>query len=726
MLGHWTRALALAIAVFGVLAMAPPPAAAQAEPPVAAGAAGADIGAADTGAKIDALVELLADPGVQDWLAQRHALPPVAPSTASPDPMASPAGYMAGRAERIRARVSGLVAAFPLLPLELDRAGRVLSVELSTRGWLRVLALVAGFVALGFGVEWLYRHATRGVQHWIATVPLDTVGQRVRAVAIRLAFGIGLVAAFAIGSVGAFLAFDWPPLLREIVLGYLFAFVTLRIALVLGRFLLAPGAERLRIVPMRTEAAWYWYRRIGALAGWLAFGWVTVGLLHSLGLSIDARRLVAYGLGLGLLAIGLEAVWRRPVSQSSEPWPTPGAHRLGRRAGSWLLTLYFTALWLAWVVGAMPAFWLLVFAVTLPAALRATRRSVNHILRPAGTAELGDSAPELYVVCLERGVRAVVIIGAALLLARVLQVDLVAMTMQDTLATRLLRGAVSAVVVVLVADFAWHVLRALIDRKLVEAKSADAPDTEAARRGARLRTLLPILRNGLFIVLIVMAALMVLSALGVEIGPLIAGAGVVGVAIGFGAQTLVKDIISGVFYLLDDAFRVGEYIQSGSYKGTVESFSLRSVKLRHHRGPLYTVPFGELGAVQNMSRDWVIDKLTIGVTYDTDLEKARKLIKQIGQELAKDPEYAPHIIEPLKMQGVEQFGDFAIKIRMKMTTKPGEQFVIRRKGYAMIKKAFAENGSHFATPTVQVAGGDSTAAVARQGLELTQPVPTPT
>src|SRR5215471_13120825 len=159
---------------------------------------------------------------------------------------------------------------------------------------------------------------------------------------------------------------------------------------------------------------------------------------------------------------------------------------------------------------------------------------------------------------------------------------------------------------------------------------------------------------------------MALSAMGVQIGPLIAGAGVVGVAVGFGAQTLVKDIISGVFYLLDDAFRVGEYIQSGNYKGTVESFSLRSVKLRHHRGPLYTVPFGVLGAVQNMSRDWVIDKMMVGITYDADIEKARKLIKQIGKELLEDPELAPHIIETLKMQGVEQFGDFAIEVRMKM------------------------------------------------------------
>jgi small-conductance mechanosensitive channel len=226
----------------------------------------------------------------------------------------------------------------------------------------------------------------------------------------------------------------------------------------------------------------------------------------------------------------------------------------------------------------------------------------------------------------------------------------------------------------------------------------------------------------IFAMLAVVAVLMTLSALGVEIGPLIAGAGIAGVAIGFGAQTLVKDIISGIFYLLDDAFRVGEYIQSGSYKGTVESFSLRSVKLRHHRGPVYTVPFGELGAVQNMSRDWVIDKFQIGVTYDTDLEKARKLIKKIGQEMAADPEYAAKIIEPLKMQGVEQFGDFAVQIRMKMTTWPGEQFVIRRKAFARIKQAFDENGIQFATPTVHVAGGGEVGpAIAHEALQLVKP-----
>ena len=235
----------------------------------------------------------------------------------------------------------------------------------------------------------------------------------------------------------------------------------------------------------------------------------------------------------------------------------------------------------------------------------------------------------------------------------------------------------------------------------------------------------------LFVVIVVITALMGLSSLGVEIGPLIASAGVVGVAIGFGAQTLVKDVISGIFYLLDDAFRVGEYIQSGNYRGVVECFSLRSVKLRHQNGPLYTVPFGVLGAIQNMSRDWAIDKLTIGVTYDTDIDKARKIVKKVGQELAQDPELAPGILEPLKMQGVQAFGDFAIQLRMKMMTRPGDvQFAARRRALAMIKKAFDANGINFAYPTVQVAGGSGASnggseaidtAVAQKGLELVKP-----
>ncbi len=659
-------------------------------------------------AKVQELLKLLDDPAVRDWLAQHQASSAAA---AQPTPPAAPAkqemgasSYFASRVAAIREHVAELMTAFPKLPAEFARAGIILSLEFQERGLLTILLLIAVFVGLGLGAERLYHWIGKGAFNHIIALKLDTVAQRLRAVAIRLAYGLGMVGSFAIGSVGAFLALDWPPLLREIVLGYLMAFLVIQLTLVAARFLLAPGAERFRILPMSTEAARFWTWRLGLFVGWLAFGWVTVGLLGTLGMDVGVRRIIAYTLGLVLLIIVIEKIWRRPVEG--------GASR--SRAVTWLLSAYAVLLWLCWVASAMPAFWLLLVVVGLPFILRLTQRAVDHLLRPPGAAKQEESTPGVIAASLARGLRALIIIGAALLLAWAWQIDFGALTAQDNWSTRLLRGGLNAVVIVLLADFAWHVLKALIDRKLETARNPGQPDTEEARRGARLRTLLPIVRNVLFVVLVVMAILMSLSSLGIEIGPLIAGAGVVGVAIGFGAQTLVKDIISGMFFLLDDAFRVGEYIQSGSYKGTVESFSIRSIKLRHHRGPLYTVPFGELGAVQNMSRDWVIDKLSINITYDSNIDLAKKLIKQIGKDLLADPEFAPHFLAPLKMQGVEQFGDYGIQIRMKMMTKPGEQFVIRRRAYAMIKKAFDENGIHFASPTVTVSDGDPGAAAAQR------------
>ena len=571
---------------------------------------------------------------------------------------------------------------------------------------------------------------------------------------MRFAFAVGLVAAFALGSVGAFLALDWPPLLREMVFGYLLVFLVIRVAVVVGHFLLSPHHEHFRIIPMDTAAARFWYRRFVVFVGWFAFGYVEIGLLSRLGLSLAGRQLIAYVLGLGLLAIALEAVWRRPVApedsaeapeasteapeasteapeasaeapEASAEAPARATHRLGRGAQNALLSISIVLLWVLWVLHAMAAFWLVLVVTTLPLALGVTRLAVEHLLRPPGSSQVGVGPPSVIAISLERGIRALLFIGAAAILAWGWGLDLVhhLTAAEDTLFSRLVHGVLSAIIILLVADVLWHAMRTAIDRKLAEVADPGQPSTDEARRRGRLRTLLPIFRNIMFVVVIAVAVLMALSAMGVPITPLVAGAGVFGIAVGFGAQTFARDIIAGMFYLLDDAFRVGEYIQSGNYKGTVEGFSIRSVRLRHHRGPVYTVPFSLLGAVQNQSRDWVIDKIAIGITYDSDLTLAKKLIKQIGLDLAKDPEYAPLILEPLKMQGVDNLGDFAVQIRAKMMTLPGEQFVIRRQAYAMIKKAFDENGIKFAFPTVQVAGeGEpSRGAIAQEGLALTRP-----
>jgi small-conductance mechanosensitive channel len=386
------------------------------------------------------------------------------------------------------------------------------------------------------------------------------------------------------------------------------------------------------------------------------------------------------------LALVMEMVWRRPGVRDEQ-----------YKLVGWSLSVAFVVLLLLRIVGAFPLFWLGALLLGVFGLMRLISAIALHLQRPIDAPLDAPVVPSIAAVAAVRGLRVLLLIVAVLLLARNVGIDLVQLLTGDTAGIRILRGVFSVTVIALVADLVWFVLKAMIERRLAEAQGS-GPGGADPGQTTRIRTVLPILRNVVFVTLAVTAVLMALSALGVDIAPMVAGAGVVGIAVGFGAQTLVKDIVSGVFFLFDDAFRVGEYIQSGSYKGTVESFSLRSVRLRHHRGPVYTVPFGELGAVQNMSRDWVIDKLSIGITYDSDLEKARKLIKKIGQDLAADPEMGPNILEPLKMQGVEQFGDFAIQIRMKMMTRPGEQFVVRRKAFAAIKTAFDANGIKFAFP----------------------------
>lgn len=218
----------------------------------------------------------------------------------------------------------------------------------------------------------------------------------------------------------------------------------------------------------------------------------------------------------------------------------------------------------------------------------------------------------------------------------------------------------------------------------------------------RLRTLLPLLRKFVFITLLAVVIMTALSSLGVNVGPLVAGAGMVGIAIGFGAQALVRDIVSGMFFLLDDAFRMGEYVEVGGAKGVVEKMSIRSLQLRHHNGPVHTIPFGEIKQLTNYSREYVIMKFELRLPFETDIDKVRKIIKKIGKDMVQDPELAPLMLGPLKSQGVMHIDDSALVIRCKFTAIPGQQFLVRRQAFTRIQKAFEENDIHFAPRRVIV------------------------
>jgi len=259
-------------------------------------------------------------------------------------------------------------------------------------------------------------------------------------------------------------------------------------------------------------------------------------------------------------------------------------------------------------------------------------------------------------------------------------------------------------VVVLAGFIVWEIVLLWIEHKLPdEPEDGDVEREEGAGAAAsRTETLLPLLRTTLLIVLFLAVILSVLSTLGVQIAPLLAGAGVVGIAVGFGSQKLVQDILSGVFFLVDDAFRKGEYVVLAGMGGTVEKLSVRSMQLRHHRGAVQTIPYGEIQTVKNHSRDWTTMKLELRLAYDVDLEQVRKIIKKIGKELSAHEEHGPHILSPLKSQGVMRVEESALIVRMKFTVVPGEQWVIRRVAYTMVRDALAEAGIEFARREVKV------------------------
>lgn len=247
-----------------------------------------------------------------------------------------------------------------------------------------------------------------------------------------------------------------------------------------------------------------------------------------------------------------------------------------------------------------------------------------------------------------------------------------------------------------------------VNRRLAREQSSAVSSDQAAGEGggaggSRLATVLPLVLVTAQVAIGTMFGLLAVGSLGIDTTPLLAGAGIVGLAIGFGAQKLVTDIVSGVFFLIDDAFRVGEYVDVGGTMGTVEKISIRSMQLRHHRGNVHTIPYGGIEKVTNFSRDWVIMKLMFTVPFDTDPNKVKKIFKKIGAEMMEDPLFKDDFLEPFKSQGVFQFDDVGIVMRGKFMAKPGTQFTIRKEIYNRVRNAFKENDIEFARREVRVA-----------------------
>ncbi|MDH3660234.1 MAG: mechanosensitive ion channel [Alphaproteobacteria bacterium] len=236
----------------------------------------------------------------------------------------------------------------------------------------------------------------------------------------------------------------------------------------------------------------------------------------------------------------------------------------------------------------------------------------------------------------------------------------------------------------------------------------DAVDDSGTRieRSARTRTLLPLLRTFLFLLIGVVVILTTLSTLGIDVTPVLAAAGVIGIAIGFGSQKLVQDIINGLFILFQDTIAVGEVVDVAGHSGTVEHISVRTIGLRDLSGRAHTIPFSEVTTITNHTKDFAFAELDIGIGYREDVDEVIEAIRQIGAELETDPVHGQNMMEPIQVLGVDQFADSAVVIKARIKTRPMTQWAVRRGFNRLMKYRFDELGIEIPYPHQTVYFGE--------------------
>ena len=598
-----------------------------------------------------------------------------------------------------------------------------------------LLTLLMGGVLISIGilVDRFLLKFTEGFRKQLLTTVSSSILQKIGRFFSRLLLDALGVCAYILTTFVLFvLVFDRGDAGYAMIAGLLLVSYYLRIVMLAAKVILSPASSALRILPFQDRDArflYHWILLISYVAAF--FGWMSVIFLQ-----IGQSELIAaffHSLaGAGVTALLVTMIWqcRQRVAEaiypSEEPVAGPVQPLRSRLAQNWhvFAICYVCGIGLFWIIQVLlggdgriikmiAGLFLIPIFISLDQWGQYLLKMASGELRQvvdlsAKPAEKSTEEHELeafledkknikhYIPLIRRAFRTLLVLVLGFTMLKLWGIDL---SFGRIFTTR----ALDVIITLILGFVCWEVLKTRIDQKLKEEATAlDEDAEEGGAGGSRNVTLLLLLKKFVLSVMFVIITLIVLSSVGIDIGPLIAGAGVVGLAIGFGAQTLVKDIISGVFFLIDDAFRVGDYIEAGGTKGMVDRISLRSMRVRAPRGMIHTIPYGSLGIVTNFSRDYIITKLNFRVRYDTDVDKVRKIIKKINNELSADEEVAPILLGSIKSQGVRELDDSAMIMRVKFKTIPGKQFVVRRHVFQRLQELFKENGIEFAHRNVTV------------------------
>jgi small-conductance mechanosensitive channel len=601
--------------------------------------------------------------------------------------------------------------------------------------WLGEGVKLAVMLILALLAEWLSHLLLRAPRRAIEGYETDTIIVRAPFLLARTVVDLAPVAVFAVIAYATLSLVEPRVATSLIALALVNANVIARALQVLARMVFAPRVANLRLIPLTDESANYgfiWARRIVNTA---VYGYILTGTLPFFdvpgGVGLVVLNLIGFAVAVMLVILvlqnrGLVADCIRG-DEDEAGTITSLRHRFGE---IWhvLAIIYVGGIYGVWVLHLEGGFNFILRASALTVVILGVAKALailGHALVDRGFALSPDvkrrfptleARTNRYLGIFHLGLQVAIYGFAFFTVLQAWGVDTFVL-----LASEAGRGAISSVLTILtilvVAVAMWEAVSSIVEYYLSRVEEG----TSAPGRATRLKTFLPLARRALSVVLAVMVTLTVLSQLGINIAPLLAGAGVVGLAVGFGAQTLVKDVITGVFMLLEDTVAVGDVVSVGGHSGTVEGVSIRTIRLRDLSGTVYIIPFSEVTSVTNMTKDFAFALMEIGVAYREDVDDVIAVLKEIGAGMRADKAYAASILEDLDILGLDRFENSAVVIKLRIKTVAIMQWGIRREFQRRIKRRFDELGIEIPFPHTTLYFGEDKAGEAPTGrLQVTQ------
>ncbi|MBI3709874.1 MAG: mechanosensitive ion channel [Proteobacteria bacterium] len=579
---------------------------------------------------------------------------------------------------------------------------------------IEILGKVAIVLAAGWIAEWIAMRLLAGPRGAIEQRRVDGLWNRAGYLGLGIVLDFIPIIAFAAICFAALTAVAPSWLTSLIALALINANILARAIGLLAAALLAPRHAGLRLIPLGDETASYiyvWIRRIANLA---VYGWVTDEAALLIGLPPVGHAFFIKALGV-LIALMLiivilqnKVAVGRAIAGHGESTTDAEIKGLRRRFGRyWHVAAlgYVAVILIIWLLGPGASFTFELQATLLTIAAIALARFATIVVRRligrlfAISQDLRQRYPMLesranrYLQIVNIAAMAIIYAFTALAVVQFWGIE--SLGRLATPAGRRIGGSVISIALTFAVALAlWELGSAMLERQI----NRMAASAEGRRKGARLRTILPLLQRILVALLAVFVGLVVLSEIGVNITPLLAGAGVIGIAFGLGAQNLARDLISGVSLLLEDSIAVGDVVTLGDHSGVVEHLSLRSVRLRGGNGAVHTIPFSQFQTITNLTKDFAVATFDIGVSYSEDIDRVTKVLIEAGAELRKDPEVGRFILQDLEVLGIDSFADSAVMLKAQFRTASGKQWQAARAFNRRIKLAFDKAGIEIPFP----------------------------